>query len=192
MSLPELDREILLAVNGFHAPWADTVMWTASGRWVWIPLYLLLAYLVIKHKGWKRGLVWVVGVSLVILIADQLCTSHMLRHYFARPRPSNLENSPIAPLVRVLNGYRSGRYGFPSAHAGNTAALVCYIHLILHRKWLTVGLAFWCALVCYSRMYLGVHYLGDLLGGILIGILSAMLIHFLLRRFIIPYVPREA
>ena len=185
MSFLELDDKILLAVNGLHAPWADTLMWTVSGRAVWIPLYLLLAYILLRHEGWRRTLVWLAGIALVILISDQTCI-HGLRQVFCRPRPCNLADNPIAPLVHVVNDYRSGRYGFPSAHAANTAALVCYLHLILRRRWLTTALAAWCALVCYSRMYLGVHYMGDLLGGACIGCLSAVLVYTLIKKYILP------
>lgn len=192
MWILELDRDILLAVNGFHAPWADTLMWAVSAKFVWIPLYVLLAYLVVRAKGWKEGLIWILGVSAVIAIADQICVSQLLRHTVARPRPANLEESPIAQYVRVVNDYRSGRFGFPSAHAGNTAGLVCYFHLIMRKRWLLACLILWCALVCYSRMYLGVHYLGDLLGGVFIGILAGAFVYYIIHKFIIPRVVRQA
>lgn len=186
MTILELEDKILLAVNGFHAPWADTLMWTASGRFVWFPLYFLLACLMFRNKGWKQALVWIMGIALVIFITDQTCVHSGLRQLIARPRPCNLAENPIAPLVRVLEGYRSGRYGFPSAHAANTSALVCYITLVLRKCWLALCLVVWCALVCYSRMYLGVHYLGDLLGGIFIGVLFASLVYIVINKFVLP------
>ncbi|MBR1652891.1 MAG: phosphatase PAP2 family protein [Alloprevotella sp.] len=175
-TLQNIDDAILLAVNGLHTPFLDEVMWAISGRFIWIPLYAFLLFYLYKRTGWRKTLLWIIGIALIILITDQICI-HVFRHLFTRMRPSNPDN-PISPFVHLVRGYHSGRYGFPSAHAANTWALVCYLGLILRKKALTCTLAGWAALVCYSRMYLGVHYLGDLLGGLAFGATVATLLYY--------------
>lgn len=176
--LLNLDDRILLAVNGLHSPIFDVIMWQISSRAIWIPLYIFLVYLLYRNLGWRKTLLWTAGVALVIVLADQAC-AHGLRQIFCRLRPANPDN-PISPFVHIVNDYRAGKYGFPSAHAGNTWALVAYLGWILRKRALTCALAGWAALVCYSRMYLGVHYLGDLLAGMIVGVLCATLVYFLI------------
>lgn len=184
-TIQKLDDAILLAVNGLHNPFMDEVMWIISGRWTWVPLYAILLFILYKHTGWRKTLLWVIGIAALILITDQVCI-HVFRQIFTRMRPTNPDN-PISPFVHLVHGYHSGRFGFPSAHAANTWALVFYLGLILRNKALTSILAGWAGLVCYSRMYLGVHYLGDLLGGLIFGGICATLIYYLIsyldRRF---------
>lgn len=176
--LLNLDDKILLAVNGLHSPFFDVIMWHVSSRAIWIPLYAVLLYILYRKLGWRKTLLWTAGIAIVILLTDQTC-AHGLRHLFCRMRPSNPDN-PISPFVHIINNYRSGQYGFPSAHSGNTWALTVYLAWILRKRALTYTLAGWATLVCYSRMYLGVHYLGDLLGGFVVGVFYATLIYFLI------------
>lgn len=180
-TIQQLEDTILLAVNGLHTPILDDVMWLVSGRWTWVPLYAFLLFFLYKRTGLAKTFLWVLGIVLVILLSDQI-SIHGLRQIFCRMRPSNPDN-PISPLVHLVNSYHSGRYGFPSAHAANTWALVVYLGLILRKKALTCALAGWATLVCYSRMYLGVHYLGDLLGGLIVGATCASAIYCLISYF---------
>jgi undecaprenyl-diphosphatase len=100
----------------------------------------------------------------------------------ARLRPSNLQN-PISDVVHVVNGYRGGNYSFPSAHAANSWGLAIFITMLFRNRWLSISMILWALLTCYSRMYLGVHYFGDLLIGMLIGCLGACIVYLLLTRF---------
>lgn len=175
--LSDIDARLLLIVNGAHSPFFDAVMWCISGRWIWVPFYAVLAYLLFRRMSWKRASICLVTIGLIILAADQTCAS-LIRPEIGRLRPANL-NNPLSSFVHVVNGYRGGRYGFPSCHAANTFALAVFMSLVIRHKWFTVMMFSWAFIVSYSRMYLGVHYFGDLFCGATIGSLFAVLFYYL-------------
>lgn len=175
--LSDIDARLLLIVNGAHSPFFDAVMWCISGRWIWLPFYAVLAYLLFRRMSWKRASICLVTIGLIILAADQTCAT-LIRPEIGRLRPANL-NNPLSSFVHVVNGYRGGRYGFPSCHAANTFALTVFMSLVIRHKWFTVMMFSWAFIVSYSRMYLGVHYFGDLFCGATIGSLFAVLFYYL-------------
>lgn len=175
--LSDIDARLLLIVNGAHSPFFDSVMWCISGRWIWVPFYAVLAYLLFRRMSWKRASLCLVTIGLIILAADQTCAT-LIRPEIGRLRPANLKN-PLSSFVHVVNGYRGGRYGFPSCHAANTFALAVFMSLVIRHKWFTVMMFSWAFVVSYSRMYLGVHYFGDLFCGATIGSLFAVLFYYL-------------
>lgn len=175
--LSDIDARLLLIVNGAHSPFFDSVMWCISGRWIWVPFYAVLAYLLFRRMSWKRASLCLVTIGLIILAADQTCAT-LIRPEIGRLRPANL-NNPLSSFVHVVNGYRGGRYGFPSCHAVNTFALAVFMSLVIRHKWFTVMMFSWAFVVSYSRMYLGVHYFGDLFCGATIGSLFAVLFYYL-------------
>lgn len=175
--LSDIDARLLLIVNGAHSPFFDAVMWCISGRWIWLPFYAVLAYLLFRRMSWKRASICLVTIGLIILAADQTCAT-LIRQEIGRLRPANL-NNPLSSFVHVVNGYRGGRYGFPSCHAANTFALAVFMSLVIRHKWFTVMMFSWAFVVSYSRMYLGVHYFGDLFCGATIGSLFAVLFYYL-------------
>lgn len=175
--LSDIDARLLLIVNGTHSPFFDSVMWCISGRWIWVPFYAVLAYLLFRRMSWKRASICLVTIGLIILAADQTCAT-LIRPEIGRLRPANL-NNPLSSFVHVVNGYRGGRYGFPSCHAANTFALAVFMSLVIRHKWFTVMMFSWAFVVSYSRMYLGVHYFGDLFCGATIGSLFAVLFYYL-------------
>lgn len=175
--LSDIDARLLLIVNGAHSPFFDSVMWCISGRWIWVPFYAVLAYLLFRRMSWKRASICLVTIGLIILAADQTCAT-LIRPEIGRLRPANL-NNPLSSFVHVVNGYRGGRYGFPSCHAANTFALAVFMSLVIRHKWFTVMMFSGAFIVSYSRMYLGVHYFGDLFCGATIGSLFAVLFYYL-------------
>ena len=179
--LNELDSALLLAINGWNSAYFDTFMFAYSGKWVWVPMYVALAYVLFRNLSWKMALACLVGVALTITFADQVGAS-VIRPWAERLRPANLENS-LSEYVHIVNGYRGGRYGFPSCHAANTFGLAFYLMFLIRRRGFTCFMLAWALLTCYSRSYLGVHYPGDLLAGALLGLCGAALMYWLLRRF---------
>lgn len=175
--LSDIDARLLLIVNGAHSPFFDSVMWCISGRWIWVPFYAVLAYLLFRRMSWQRASICLVTIGLIILAADQTCAT-LIRPEIGRLRPANL-NNPLSSFVHIVNGYRGGRYGFPSCHAANTFALAVFMSLVIRHKWFTVMMFSWAFIVSYSRMYLGVHYFGDLFCGATIGSLFAVLFYYL-------------
>ena len=85
--------------------------------------------------------------------------------------------NPISDMVHIVNGHRGGRYGFPSCHAANTFGLAFFVWFLFRKRWLTVFMMGWALLTCYSRVYLGVHYPGDLIAGTLVGLIAAYIVY---------------
>ena len=190
--LLHIDTEVLLAINGWHAPWADTLMWTISAKATWIPLYLLLIGLLVwrYRKPAMTSVKWlqrvpacvvmIVVIGLAVGAADFIA-SGILKELVARPRPTRVPE--LEGVLHLVNGYKSGRYGFVSSHAANTMAVALLFSLIWRNKIATVGLMLWVAANCYSRMYLGVHYPTDILGGLMVGALVAVVVYAMLVRY---------
>lgn len=177
--LNEWDSQLLLAINGLHNPYFDTFMYAYSGKWIWVPMYAALVYVLFRNLSWKVALACLVGVALTITFADQMGAS-VIRPWVERLRPANLEN-PLSASVHIVNGYRGGSYGFPSCHAANTFGLTFYLMFLVRRRGFTLFMCAWALLTCYSRAYLGVHYPGDLLAGALLGLCGAALVYGLLQ-----------
>ena len=188
--LIHIDTEILLAINGWHAPWADTLMWIISAKETWIPLYLLLIGLLVwryrqpatTRVKWMQKVpacvLMIIVIGLAVGAADFIA-SGILKDWVARPRPSRVPE--LEGVLHLVNGYKSGRYGFVSSHAANTMACGLLFSLIWRKKITTYGLMLWVAANCYSRMYLGVHYPLDILGGLIVGALVAWAAFVMLR-----------
>lgn len=180
-SLENFDISLFLSVNENHNVFFDRFMYAFSGKLVWVPMYISILYLMVCNVVRPQLFYVIAGVLLIVLFADQVCAS-LIRPAVERWRPSNA-NSPVYDVVHIVNGYRGGRYGFPSCHAANTFALATYIMLLFKNRWLTTFLMVWALITCYSRSYLGVHYPGDLLVGGLVGSIGSCLVYYLLVRF---------
>ncbi len=179
--LIDLDTTLLLEINSHHSPFFDVFMPLYSGKWVWVPFYASLVFVIARNYSWKVTLLSLLTAAVIITFSDQV-SAQLLRPEVERLRPSNLQN-PISETVHIVNGYRGGNFSFPSAHAANSWALVTYIILLFRRKWLSLMMVAWAVLMCYSRMYLGVHYMGDLLAGMIIGAIGAMIMYWIFSSF---------
>lgn len=176
--LLELDRKIFLELNSsFRDPWLDQLMMFLTTTTAWIPLYLFLIYLLIRHYRKQTWLI-LLAIGLTILLADQV-TSSVMKPFFERLRPSH--EPTIAERVYIVNQYRGGKFGFASSHAANTfgIATLMWLALKVYRPWIAI-LFLWPLLVGYTRIYLGVHYPGDIVVGFFIGFLSAVAAFFLM------------
>ena len=184
--LDQIDRAIFLEMNGWHVDGLDLVMWYISQPWIWIPLYGFVLFLAYKKYGSKGILHILVGAGIIVLLADNI-HRECFKEVFERLRPSrNPELEGLVHKITRPNGkiYSGGRFGFISGHAANFTGLTFFIcsFLKLEKKWCLL-MALWALLICYSRIYLGVHYPGDILGGITLGILVGWLTSFLIKRF---------
>ncbi|MBQ7554074.1 MAG: phosphatase PAP2 family protein [Bacteroidaceae bacterium] len=178
--LINVDTDFLLYLNGFYNEFFDTFMFLFSGKWIWVPMYLALAYVLFKNMTPKQAVGCIVAIALVIVVTDQMSSS-LIRHAVGRLRPANLDN-PISDLVHVVNGYRGGRYGFPSSHAANSFGLVFFLFFLMRKSPLPAIMTVWAIVNCYSRIYLGVHYPGDILCGSLVGLLGAAIVWLVYRK----------
>lgn len=162
-----IDQNLLLALNFDGGPLLDQVMYIVSGKFTWIPLYILLLWLVYRRSGWRGAALFLGLAAMMVLCADQSCT--FAKNHFSKFRPTHYP--PLEGLVHTVNGYVGGLYGTVSSHAANSVGLAVLASMVIRRRWVTVTLAVWSVAVCYSRIYLGVHYPMDILLGTLTGVL---------------------
>jgi undecaprenyl-diphosphatase len=148
-------------------------MWLISGHLLWIPLYLTIIIFLIKKFG-KKVLLVLPVVILSFAFADLI--SNEIKHTVLRYRPTH--NLMIQDVVHVVNDYRGGKYGFVSSHAANTFSVATISILFLYRNYYSLLLLLWPILVSYSRIYLGVHYPADIIGGAITGVVVAVLMYW--------------
>ena len=183
--LESIDRAIVLFVNGLNTPLLDGIMWFLSGRFSLIPLYLLLLILLKSQNSWRNTFIILSGLTLSILLADQISV-HLFKNGFERYRPShNEELKQLLHFYEVKPGeyYQGGKYGFVSSHAANFFAMIAFIFPFYKEKknWILAGLILIGILVAISRIYLGVHYFSDVLVGATLGILVGFSIRNLVK-----------
>lgn len=145
-----------------------------SDTWSWTLMGIVILVLLFKDHSLKEGLWLLAGALLCILLADQL-SSGLIKPLFARPRPC--QDPQIMYQLRCLAG-RGDAYSFPSSHAANNFALITYLALMFRDKITAILLYFWALCVCYSRIYLAMHYFSDVLCGALLGLVVGLLIYF--------------
>ncbi len=184
--LNDIDADALLAVNGLHDLFQDAFWWMVTAKWSSLLLVLALVWL-LMHQNSRHVVLVLAMLALAVLLADQV-SSGLIKHLVERLRPTH--NPSLESMVHVVNGYRGGLYGFVSSHAANSFAVATLLSFIMRHRLVTLSLFTWSLLQCYSRMYLGVHYPGDILGGIVVGMLAGWLVWRLMcwiqRRWHLP------
>lgn len=180
-TLTSLDQQILLFFNGFHTPFLDEAISLITGKWIWIPFYLLLIDLLFRKLGPKYALLTLVAVVLAIVMTDQICAS-VIRPVVGRLRPCNPDN-PIFQYITLVNGIQPGGYSWPSCHAANTFALATLLSCVMRSRKFTAFIFVWAIIVSLSRLYVGVHYPTDLLCGAafgsVLGYLALLIVSYL-------------
>lgn len=160
------DKELLLIINHCNSPFFDRFFWLFTSIPIWIPLYLTIGFVILRNN-FKLGFTLIITIAITFILTDQI-SSGIFKNLFERFRPSH--EPTLEGLVRIINNYKGGPYGFVSGHAANSFGLATIIALIFRNKWLSFAFLSWAAVNSYSRIYLGVHYPGDILGGAIVGI----------------------
>ena len=166
-TLLNIDRYLLLSLNGSDSLFWDGCMLVYTSMAVWAPLALMMLYVLMKNNNIKDFLLLVVLIALVATLTDQI-SSGFCKPFFARWRPTN--DPMLMYAVDVVNETRGGKYGFTSSHAANSFGIATFIMLLIRNRALSVSLMTWAAMNAFTRIYLGVHYPGDILAGTVIGV----------------------
>lgn len=173
-TIKQFDTDVFLFLNNINTPFMDIIMFWLSHKWIWLPLYFGIAFLLF-YKLRRFDLRLVIVIALIIAATDLTC-SLFLKPTFKRPRPCH-ELALQSKIHQV--GNCGGSFGFASSHAGNTFAIATFVFLWFRKNKYFGFLFIWAFLVSYSRIYLGVHYPLDILVGAYIGVLFAQLGYFL-------------
>ena len=164
----------------FDGPqWLDMVMTKISGLAIWMPLYLLIIYMVWRRYSWRGLLAFAVAIGVAVGLADivsgifkhQGILADLLPSFPARPRPMHTAEG----LEFFTNGYYTGnKFGTVSGHSATIWAIAILSAMVLRRKWFTLLMIVVALLVCYSRIYLACHFPQDILLGAGVGVISAL------------------
>ena len=164
--LNHIDHSLFLFLNGKNNLFFDDLMYEVTASLAWIPLYLFFLYFIFRQYRWKTIII-VVMTGLMILVSDQL--ANLAKDIFQRLRPSHEPGL----TVHLVKAYKGGLYGFYSSHASNTFSIAVFLIVMTWNRFKWIGMIAlpWALLMSYTRIYLGVHFPGDILAGILMGCL---------------------
>ncbi|AXT56147.1 phosphatase PAP2 family protein [Aquimarina sp. MMG015] len=184
--LIQLDKDLFVFLNNLGTPFWDGFWLFMTEKLYQIPLYVLLLYFFYKYYGIKGTIITLVIVAALITASDQL--SNLFKNVlFMRPRPCRAEG--VEEFTRFI-AERCGRHGYFSAHAASSMALAFFTGLALQKKlkYIFPFMVVWATVVSYSRIYVGVHYPGDIITGMAIGILLGVgaykLLMFLVKKYV--------
>ena len=184
------ERDAFFLLNGSDSSSFDHFMWLYSGKVVWLPLALFLLVVLVYKRGWREAFWLVLMIALTITLCDQFA-SHVCKPIFTRFRPTH--HPDFMDQVKVVFGYRGGKYGFISSHAANSFGFAMLLALIFRNRWLTGSLFLWATLNAYSRIYLGVHFITDIIPGALSGLFFGWIVYRLYRLGIVRWhLPEES
>ena len=161
-----MDQAITLFFNGSHSLYLDAFAWNATQLWVWLPFLLVIVYVLFREHDFSHFLFIILATAICVIVTDQIASA-VFKPWIARWRPTHTPE--IMHTVDVVRGYRGGFYGFFSSHAANTSAIATFLSLVIRHRNTSVALVLWVLLNCWTRLYLGAHYFGDLFVGCCFG-----------------------
>ncbi|WP_075589908.1 phosphatase PAP2 family protein [Labilibacter marinus] len=172
-ALLQFDTQLFQLINFFHSKYEDNAFWLISSTIIWVPMYLVIIYTFIKSQK-LQSWITIVAVLLLIVLCDRISTD-IFKYGFERLRPSH--DPDLMGIVKNVFGYKGGKFGFVSSHATNTMGIAVFTSLIFRNKVFSIFILIWSLVVGYSRIYLGVHFPGDVLGGFMLGALLGYLVY---------------
>jgi undecaprenyl-diphosphatase len=168
------EKGLFFSINGMHNDFFDHTMWLFSSTKMWIPLGVFLIFNFVYKKNWRQWLITLLAIVLLFTLCDQF-SSHLIKPLAARLRPTHYPG--IMEHVRTLYNYSGGRYGFISGHATNTFGFVVLSSLIFKYRTYTIVAVVWACIMSYTRVYLGVHFISDIVAGAISGILIGIIVY---------------
>lgn len=178
--LESIDIEIFKMLNAHYNAYFDQFMWLVSSRLAWIPMCFALLWVIFRNN-WRNGVAALIFIAITITLCDQIA-SGIIKHAVERLRPSRTEE--LMSIVHTVNGYIGGKYGFVSSHAANSFGVAMLLSLLIKDKVFTWLMFAWALILSYSRIYLGVHFPGDILGGFVVGFVVVAVLYKIYRKLL--------
>lgn len=172
------ERDAFFFLNGSDSSYLDSFMWLYSGKVVWLPLAVFIMTVLIYKKNWREYLLIFLSIALVITLCDQFA-SNVCKPFFSRLRPTH--HPDFMDQVKIVFDYRGGKYGFISSHAANAFGFATFMSLLFRYKFFTCSIFTWSILTAYTRIYLGVHFISDIICGMLTGLFLGYLVYIVYR-----------
>lgn len=172
------ERDAFFFLNGSDSSYLDNFMWLYSGKVVWLPLAVFIMTVLIYKKNWREYLLIFLSIALVITLCDQFA-SNVCKPFFSRLRPTH--HPDFMDQVKIVFDYRGGKYGFISSHAANAFGFATFMSLLFRYKFFTCSIFTWSILTAYTRIYLGVHFISDIICGMLTGLFLGYLVYIVYR-----------
>ena len=186
--IQDMDMQVLSLFNGSDNIMLDQMVQILTSGLTWIPLYVMLFFVVMRNNETMGQIALVVGSAIFcVLLADGLVDG-IIKQLAERWRPSN--DPTFKYMVQVVDDIRLKGYSFCSAHAANTMSLAVFFSLLVRSKLLTITLVTWSLINCWTRLYLGVHYPSDILCGMMIGIIVGILVYLLYYKIYLRISPK--
>jgi undecaprenyl-diphosphatase len=187
--LIELDKELLLAINGWNSSFFDPIMVFITNKWSGIPIYAVLLFMIFYKRNLKVAILMFFSIIITFALTDWMGV-HLFKRTFERLRPC--WDPTVENLIRILE-YKGGRFGFISNHAANFFGLAVISSGVLKKNWYTIFIFCWSAAVAYSRVYVGKHFPGDVICGAMFGALVGYIILLVFRKIVKKYnLPQDA
>ncbi|MDL2222834.1 phosphatase PAP2 family protein [Bacteroidales bacterium OttesenSCG-928-M11] len=177
--LLSFEKDYFLAVNGSDSVFWNHFMWIMSDKLIWAPIAVFMLALLVYKQSWKKWLPMFIAIAVLFVLCDQF-SSGICKPLFTRFRPTR--HPEFMNEVKTLYGYMGGgKYGFISGHACNSFGFATLMTLLLRGKWFTITIFSWASIVAFSRVYLGVHFISDVVAGAFSGIIIGILVYYLYR-----------
>lgn len=177
-NLLPLERNLFFALNGSESIFLDNMFMTITGKLIWAPILIFLVFMLFYKTPIKTAIITIVAIILLFTLCDQISSS-LFKTYFQRLRPTY--HPDFMEFVDTVKNYKSGGYSFISGHATNSFGIAVLLSLIFRSRWVTIPMISWALLNSYSRIYLGVHFITDILAGIIVGTLIVLFVYMLFK-----------
>lgn len=168
------ERDAFFALNGSDSAFLDRFMWIFTGKVVWLPLAVLILLVLVYKKNWRESLLILLAIVLVVTLCDQFA-SHICKPLFTRFRPTH--HPDFMEQVKTVFDYRGGLYGFISSHAANAFGFATLMALVMKDRLFGWTIFLWATLTAYTRIYLGVHFISDVVAGAIAGVFFGYVVY---------------
>lgn len=168
------EKDLFLQLNGSDSLFWDYFFYLYSYKWTWLPLYICFFLVFIYKNKWEEIICVLLAIVLLILLCDQI-SSGFFKPFFHRFRPTH--HPEFINIVDTVLEYRGGKYGFISSHAANAFGFMTFTALLFRNRFFSYCITLFAIINGFSRIYLGVHFISDVVVGAMVGVIIGYLVY---------------